>query len=96
MFPDTGRLIDSWLMSCRAIGRSVEEFFFGCLLERCRALGYQQIIGEYIPTSKNHVVAPLYEKLGFHSIDNWSVQAERFGLNVAGARNPPTFVALAS
>ena len=48
-------------MSCRVIGRTVEQFFFGVLVERCRELGYRRIVGEYIPTKKNALVADLYE-----------------------------------
>ena len=48
--------VDTWLMSCRVIGRTVEEFFVGELLERARRLGYRRILGEYIPTKKNALV----------------------------------------
>ena len=45
--------IDTWLMSCRVIGRTVEHFFFGAFLARGRELGYRRAIGEYVPTKKN-------------------------------------------
>jgi FkbH-like protein len=62
---DTVLRIDTWLMSCRVIGRTVEEFFFNTLLARARDLGYAEIEGEFIPTPKNSLVADLYERLGF-------------------------------
>ena len=57
--------VDTWLMSCRVIGRTAEQFFFGEFLERARTLGYRRILGEYIPTKKNALVADLYDRLGF-------------------------------
>lgn len=62
--PETLR-IDTWLMSCRVIARGVELFAFAALLERARALGYERLVGEYVPTRKNGQVADLYPRLGF-------------------------------
>ncbi|NQT40867.1 MAG: HAD-IIIC family phosphatase, partial [Planctomycetes bacterium] len=53
--------IDTLLMSCRVIGRTVEEFFFNALLHRAREAGYQCLLGEFLPTRKNGLVADLYE-----------------------------------
>jgi FkbH-like protein len=57
--------IDTFLMSCRVIGRTVEEAFLGQVLSEVRELGATRITGEYIPTKKNGMVAQLYGKLGF-------------------------------
>jgi FkbH-like protein len=84
--------IDTWLMSCRVIGRTVEQFFFGELLERARRLGYGEIIGEYLPTPKNAPVSELYDSLGFR---RWKVGDDRsviYSLEVDGATRPLTFV----
>src|SRR5262249_6867239 len=32
--------IDTWLMSCRVIGRSAEQFLLGAVVDQCRAKGY--------------------------------------------------------
>jgi len=62
--------IDSWLMSCRAMGRTVEQAIFHHLLGRCRDAGITRLIGEFIPTAKNQPVKTLYDQLGFtRSID---------------------------
>ncbi len=57
--------IDSWLMSCRVIGRSAEQFLFRELIQRAHRLGFRRLLGEYRPTAKNAPVAGLYEELGF-------------------------------
>lgn len=57
--------IDTWLMSCRVLKRGLELFVLNTIVERARNAGYKQIIGEYIPTSKNKMVEQHYPNLGF-------------------------------
>ena len=60
----TRLLIDTWLMSCRVIGRSVEQFFFTAITERARTLAYEELEALYIPTKKNQLIAGLLPSLG--------------------------------
>jgi FkbH-like protein len=63
---DADRLrIDTWLMSCRVIARTAEDFLFNTLVEKARAHGYTRLVGEFIPTPKNALVSGLFERLGF-------------------------------
>jgi predicted enzyme involved in methoxymalonyl-ACP biosynthesis len=57
--------VDTWLMSCRVLKRGMEQAMFDALVEECRSRGISRIIGTYIPTAKNHMVADHYERLGF-------------------------------
>lgn len=57
--------IDSWLMSCRVLGRKVEAAMLNELANMARASGAQWLIGRYIPTAKNGMVRDHYAKLGF-------------------------------
>ncbi|MCI2239148.1 HAD-IIIC family phosphatase [Paenibacillus sp. TRM 82003] len=57
--------VDSWLMSCRVIGRTLEDEMFGVLVRQARAAGCTRLRGTYVPTAKNGQVAGLYERLGF-------------------------------
>jgi FkbH-like protein len=61
----TALLIDTWLMSCRVLGRSVEVAAFEALLIEAVAHGFNSVLGEYLPSDRNKMVAPHYEKLGF-------------------------------
>lgn len=54
-----------WLMSCRVLKRGMEDAMWDTLVEGCRERGIQQVLGVYLPTSKNAMVAGLYETLGF-------------------------------
>jgi FkbH-like protein len=57
--------IDSWLMSCRIFSRSAEPFMLRGLIEVAREMGVTRLLGEYVKTAKNGVVAELYPGLGF-------------------------------
>ena len=57
--------IDLWLMSCRVLKREMELAMFDALVEECQARGIRQIVGVYIPSKKNGMVAEHYTSLGF-------------------------------
>ena len=62
--------IDTFLLSCRIIGRTVENAFLSFLVNRAREKSVKRIIGEYIPTTKNILVKNFYEKNGFLQADD--------------------------
>jgi FkbH-like protein len=57
--------IDTWLMSCRILGRQMEDFMFSVLQSAARGEGATYIRGQYLPTPKNGLVEDLYPRLGF-------------------------------
>jgi FkbH-like protein len=57
--------IDSWIMSCRVLGRRVEETILQYLVGEARQRGITAIIGRYIPTAKNGLVRDHFSRLGF-------------------------------
>ena len=57
--------IDTWLMSCRVLGRNVESMVLREILAEARAAGMQRVVGIYIPTDRNGMVKEHYAKLGF-------------------------------
>jgi len=57
--------VDSWIMSCRVLGRRVEETILQYLVEQARLRGITEIIGRYIPTAKNGLVRDHFSRLGF-------------------------------
>ncbi|WP_312169330.1 HAD-IIIC family phosphatase [Stutzerimonas kunmingensis] len=58
-------LIDSWLMSCRVLGREVEMAVLEVLADAAAAAGWDALVGEYLPTERNGMVAEHYPRLGF-------------------------------
>ena len=61
----TEAVIETWLMSCRVLGRHVEEACLNALAESCVALGAETLVGLYRPTEKNGMVREMYRSLGF-------------------------------
>lgn len=57
--------IDTWLMSCRVLGRQMEKFMFDRLVEAARERGIATLIGVFRPTAKNVLVRDLYDRFGF-------------------------------
>jgi FkbH-like protein len=62
--------IDVWLMSCRVLKREMETAMFDALVEECRARGVREILGVYIPSRKNGMVAEHYGALGFCRLED--------------------------
>lgn len=61
--------IDTWLMSCRVLGRRVEQMVLREILAHARAHGVEKLVGTYVPTEKNGLVRDHYEKLGFRLLE---------------------------
>ena len=62
--------IETWLMSCRVLGRRVPEAVLAHLVAAARADGARRLIGRYIPSAKNRMVADHYHKLGFSQMED--------------------------
>ncbi len=60
--------IDTWLMSCRVLGRGVEQMVLREILYRGKAHGIESLVGIYRPTPRNQMVRDHYAKLGFTCI----------------------------
>ena len=52
-------------MSCRVMGRKLEDVIINELADR---YGNKNLVGEFIPTAKNTPVRELYDRLGFEII----------------------------
>jgi FkbH-like protein len=57
--------IDSLLLSCRVLGRRIEDAFLAFLVGRARSRGGRALLGRYVPTAKNGQVARFFESRGF-------------------------------
>jgi FkbH-like protein len=63
------RVIDTWLMSCRVLGRQVEDAMMNVLAQQAKASGVGRIFGQYIPTVKNGMVREHYARMGFELVE---------------------------
>jgi FkbH-like protein len=60
--------LDLWLMSCRVLKRDMELAMLDGLTERAHHRNVRKLVGYYIPSAKNGMVADHYEKLGFSPV----------------------------
>jgi len=73
--------IDTWLMSCRVLGRSVERTVLAEILLRARAANISILEGIYLPTERNEMVREHYAKLGFAQVEEGSDGSSRWELS---------------
>jgi predicted enzyme involved in methoxymalonyl-ACP biosynthesis len=57
--------IDTWLMSCRVIGRTMDTEMLMHLSAAAHRLGCTLLQGTYVPTAKNQLVERVYATHGF-------------------------------
>ena len=77
-------IVDTWLMSCRVIGRGVEAFMFRDIVECARRRGAERLRARYIPSAKNKLVEDLLPQFGFVVMG----EADEFVLELAAAVIP--------
>jgi FkbH-like protein len=61
--------LDSFLLSCRVIGRKVETAFLAKIVEDAKKQDISTLVGEYIPTQKNAPVKSFYANHGFKKLE---------------------------
>lgn len=78
---------DTWLMSCRVLGREVENAVLKVVIDLARQENVKSLVGIYIPTPKNSMVKDHYRKLGFTSTISDIDGADRWELDLTDYRN---------
>jgi FkbH-like protein len=76
--------IDTWLMSCRVLGRKVEHMVLGEILKHARVAGISKLTGIYRPTDRNKLVVDHFARLGFAKVAEDESGLTRWELFVEG------------
>jgi FkbH-like protein len=84
--------IDTWLMSCRVLGRQVENACMNALVTRAMRLGATEIIGEYVKTARNDLVREHYRKLNFQPVQEVEGQRSLWRLPLEAYTPFDTFI----
>jgi FkbH-like protein len=79
---------DTWLMSCRVLGRRVEELVLAHVAAVARSNGALRLTGTYLPTKKNSLVVDHFAKLGFTKISDLPGGGMEWALNLAEYQPP--------
>ena len=78
--------IDLWLMSCRVLKRGLEFAMLDELVKQCKLQKVSQIMGYYFKSTKNSIVAELYQTLDFSLVRQddessaWQLNVENYQL----------------
>jgi FkbH-like protein len=79
---------DTWLMSCRVLGRRVEELVLATVAKAAIRAGAKRLVGTYLPTKKNSLVAEHFAKLGFAKISELADGGTKWLLALDGYKSP--------
>ncbi|MDH2899610.1 MAG: HAD-IIIC family phosphatase [archaeon] len=60
--------IDSFLLSCRVLGRNVEDTLLAYIIEQAAQEGARVLVGEFIPTKKNAPAKDFFAEHGFSKV----------------------------
>lgn len=84
--------VDTWFMSCRVLKRGMENFTLNTIVAWAKENGYKKIIGEYLPTQKNGMVAEHYTCLGFTKLEG--TETAQWELNVEAYQDRECYIKL--
>ncbi len=68
--------LDTFLLSCRVLGRGVEDVLLAFAAGRARARGARFLHGRYVPSAKNAQVAHFYSQFGFEIVGEGAFRLE--------------------
>src|SRR5438128_1954902 len=88
-FLDGTAEVDTFLLSCRVLGRRVEDAFLAFLAERARERGARTLVGRYVESPRNEQARSFYPERGFEP------RGDAFRLDLdRGRLEPPAGVAV--
>lgn len=68
--PDGDALVlDTFVMSCRVLGRTAENAFLAALVDHARDQGFARVVGHFVPSGRNTPAAPVLPATGFSRVD---------------------------
>jgi FkbH-like protein len=75
--------IDTFLLSCRVVGRTVETAILSFLIDQARRRGRTHLQGWFSPTKKNDLAKEFYAQHNFHAVEQngrgelWSLDLDK-------------------
>ncbi|MDO8425864.1 MAG: HAD-IIIC family phosphatase [bacterium] len=77
--------MDTFLVSCRVIGRKIEDALLAYVMQEAARAGARRVIGEFIPTAKNTPAQDFYRAQGFVKMEGGGANIERWERSCTGA-----------
>jgi len=75
--------VTDWLMSCRVLGRKVEEAIYDVLVSTLSGRGVETLHATYAPTKKNGMVAEHFDRLGLRRVAETVGGVRRYEASIA-------------
>lgn len=85
-------MVDTLLLSCRAIGRGAEQALWSHLLERLIELRYTRLLASFHRTDKNEQVADLFDRFGMTRTDDRTSSHVDYDLALPAAMPVPSWI----
>ena len=79
--------IDNFLMSCRVMGRQIENAFVYAVQENLKSEGINVIESSYVKSPKNKPVESLYDLLGFDCVESQN-DIKKYKISVEDMKKP--------
>lgn len=76
--------ITDFVMSCRVMGRNIENAVIDRIEQQMREEGYTVLRGRYVPTAKNKPVETMYDRLGYRKTDSTPESGTCYEIVLAG------------
>ena len=67
---DDGIMITDFILSCRVMGRKVEETMLSIAVTHARSLGLPRVVARYLPTERNRPCLQFFAQSGFRREDS--------------------------
>ena len=75
-------------MSCRVLGRKVEEAIYDTLVTTLAKRGVQKLRASYLPTKKNNMVSEHFDRLGMTRVEETAEGAHHYEISVPDYVSP--------
>ena len=83
---DNSAAIDTFLLSCRIIGRNVEFVFLDYIAEKMKSENIKTLHATYSRTPKNEQVADFYDKCSFEKVESFN-ETKKYKLRIEEYKN---------
>lgn len=86
--------IETFVMSCRVMGKNIEDAILTDVEQSLRKMGYERLRGVYLPTAKNKPVEALYERLGYRRLQDVGTSGTMYEIELTDEQRREYFVEL--
>lgn len=84
--------IDVFLMSCRILARTAENYFLSEFIKLAKEKGYARLTGKFLPTARNALISGKFDELGFSLVETRQDGSKIYRMDLAASEIPTSMV----